>query len=196
MLTTQLACGKARKCMAACPQAFANPASLLHGHPVSAVGRQVPHHYLSSLHTSGPGVCLPGETRGKGAQANAAGMRTWEDSLDSCTPLPFLPQGILARRDTWRWRPLVRLIKKPFKLDEPVIYSLNAGLPGSGWQMPLCHLDERVSSASCTLILGSHEKWEAVYTLKPLPCDPAQESKSTDWSCFPRLPSPSCFCFV
>lgn len=77
--------------MAACPQAFANPASLLHGHPVSAVGRQAPHHYLSSLHTSGPGVCLPGETRGKGAQANAAGMRTWEDSLDSCTPLPFLP---------------------------------------------------------------------------------------------------------
>ena len=65
MLTTQLACGKARKCMAACPQAFANPASLLHGHPVSAVGRQAPHHYLSSLHTSGPGVSLPGETRGK-----------------------------------------------------------------------------------------------------------------------------------
>lgn len=131
-----------------------------------------------------------------GAQANAAGMRTWEDSLDSCTPLPFLPQGILVRRDTWRWRPLVRLIKKPFKLDEPVLYSLNAGLLGSSWQVPLCHLDERVSSASCTLIPGPDEKWEAGYTLKPLPCDPAQESESTDWSCFPHLPSPSCFCFI
>ena len=65
MLTTQLACGKARKCMAACPQAVANPASLLHGHPVSGVGRQAPHHYLSSLHSSAPGVSLPGETRGK-----------------------------------------------------------------------------------------------------------------------------------
>ena len=48
MLTTQLACGKARKCMAACPQAFANPASLLHGHPVSGVGRQAPHHIFTS----------------------------------------------------------------------------------------------------------------------------------------------------
>ena len=81
-----------------------------------------------------------------GAQANAAGMRTWEDSLDGCTPLPFLPRGILVRRDSWRLRPLKRLIKKLIMLDEPVLYSLNARLPGSGWQVPLCHLDERVSS--------------------------------------------------
>lgn len=99
MLTTQLACGKARKCMAACPQAFANPASLLHGHPVSAVGRQAPHHHLSSLHTSGPGVSLPGETRGSGAQADTAGMRTWEDPLeDSLHPSSLPSPGNLGER--------------------------------------------------------------------------------------------------
>lgn len=41
----------------------------------------------------------------------------------------------------WQWRPLVKLMKRPSKLCERVLHSPNTRLPGSGWQVPLCHME-------------------------------------------------------
>lgn len=74
-------------------------------------------------------------------------MRVWRNSLNGCTRLHstlFLPGGILVKRDTQRWRPLIKLIKRPSKLDKRVLRSPENRLLGSGWQVPLCHV-RRVS---------------------------------------------------
>lgn len=151
--STQLVSDQARKCMAACPHASYHPASPLHKCPVSAIGWQAPYPYLFSLPTVL--VLFQGrqETKGKSRiQANAAGIRVWGNSLDSHTHLSFisfLPWGIFVRRNTWRWMPLVQLIKRPSKLHKWVLHSLEHQFPKLGLAgAPLPH-GMSVSSVSC-----------------------------------------------
>ena len=95
----------------------------------------IQHPQLAGRHPTPSTALVLGRQEASRAQANAAGMRIWGNSLDGGTPPFFPPQGILVRRDMWRWRPLVKLIKKPSKLDEQVLYSPQHWAPG-----PLCHV--------------------------------------------------------
>lgn len=105
----------------------------------------------SPFSSSGPGVCVPAggggssvlrETKGKRKKqaGKCWGHKGLEKLSECCTLLPstlFLPWGILVKRDTQRWRPLVKLIKRPSKLDKQVLCSPENRLLGSGWQVPL-----------------------------------------------------------
>lgn len=142
--STQLVSGQTRKCLTACPHASCHPASPLHKHPASSVAGSPHTHTSSPPHSSDPR-----KTRGTSRTQANEDLGQFSEWLNPSPLHPLLSPRILVRRDTWRWKPLVKLIERPSKLDEWVLHSpehqaLRLGLASA----PLPH-GVSVPSASC-----------------------------------------------
>lgn len=127
-------------------------------------------------------------------------MRVWRNSLNSYTHLPstpFLPRGILVKRDTQRRRPLVKLIKRPSKLDKRVLRSPENRLLRSGGQVPpsaACGVSSRILPTLIPRATAPSRGKGLGAPPQPSPLPRHGRKESRDWFHFPPQPSPSSFC--